>query len=95
MKQVKPVLKIEGEIKPDDELAMEIYINSDVDVKVKINVVSDESGDPLPDQAVVDVAYDLIRAVLATLSENVSDQIASESGEEGPQTSVSVYRSTE
>lgn len=55
MKEVKPVLKFDGVIGPDDRPAIEIYTNSDVDVKVKTNIVSDENGDPLSDQVVVDI----------------------------------------
>jgi hypothetical protein len=83
------------EITSDDKPAIEIFSNSCVDIKVKINVVSDENGDPLPDQVVVDTAHELLQAVIAVLSENVSDQTLSQPEEDRTQITVTVFRSTE
>ena len=83
------------EISPEDKLAIEIYTNSEVDIKVKVNVVSDENGAPLADQEILDIAHDLLRAVLATLSENVSELTQSQLEENGADVTVSIHKATE
>ena len=95
MKEVKPVLKFDGEITPDDELAVEIYINSDVDIKVKTNVVTGEDGAELTDDQIAEITVDVFRGVLSALEEYRKGPQGSEPDEDTQQMNVYMLRSTE
>ena len=67
MKKVNPVLKFDGKIMPDDRLAIEIFTNSDVDIKVKTNVVTGEDGNELTDEQIEEITVDVFGAVLGAI----------------------------
>ncbi len=58
-----------GEINDDDEIAMQIYLTPDQNIKIETGVASDEDGNPLPEQEAMENTLMLLRTALFTLSE--------------------------
>ena len=92
MKEIKPVLKFDGEITPDDKLAIEIYSNADVDIKVKTNVVTGEDGKDFTDDEIMETTVGVFRAILSALEEYAAQQCELNSEEETQQMNVYMMR---
>jgi len=95
MHEVKPVLNFDGEITPDDKLAIEIYTNADVDIKVKTNVVTGENGTELTDDQIVEITVDVFQAVLSALKEYGEGKQEIESSEDALQMNVYLMRTVD